>query len=69
MVSFRSNLHSILDLLLHRKGVVLFRWILDSAQDSDLAHFFGDLRQSEELSEIKPPVGVLEIFHSGIAGI
>ena len=43
--------------------------MVDKAQDSDLAHFFGDLRQSEELSEIKPPVGVLEIFHSGIAGI
>ena len=29
---------------------------MDSAQASDLAHFFGDLSQSEKFSEIYPPV-------------
>ena len=29
---------------------------MDSAQDSDLAHFLGDLSQCEKLSEIKPPL-------------
>ena len=29
---------------------------MDSAQESDLAPFFGDLSQSEKLSEIKPPL-------------
>ena len=30
-----------------------FRWILDSAQDSNLAQFFRDWSQSKKLSEIK----------------
>ena len=29
---------------------------MDSAQGSDLAPFFGDLRQSDNISEIKPPL-------------
>ena len=29
---------------------------MDSAQDSDLAPFLGDMSQSEKLSEIKPPL-------------
>ena len=28
----------------------------EEAQDSDLAHIFGDLSQSENISEIKPPL-------------
>ena len=31
-------------------------FLLDSAQRSDLALFMGDLSQSENLSEIKPPL-------------
>ena len=31
---------------------------MDSAQDSDLAHFFEDWSQSEKLSEIRPPLVV-----------
>ena len=33
---------------------------LDSAQGLDLASFFGNLSQSEKLSEIKPPLGYLK---------
>ena len=33
---------------------------LDSAQDSDLAPFLGDLSPSEKLSEIKPPLGKVQ---------
>jgi hypothetical protein len=29
---------------------------MNSAQDSDLALFFGDLSQNEKLSETKPPL-------------
>ena len=29
---------------------------MDSAQNSDLVLFFGDMYQSEKLSEIKPPL-------------
>ena len=39
----------------HYSEHLLFRWIC-SAQDSDLAPFFGDLSQIEKLSEIKPPL-------------
>ena len=30
--------------------------LVDIAQESDLAPFYGDLRQSEKLSVIKPPL-------------
>ena len=29
---------------------------MDSAQEDDFHHFFGDLNQSKKLSEIKPPL-------------
>ena len=35
---------------------------MDSAQDIDLAPFFGDLSQSKKLSEIKPPLETTEEF-------
>ena len=38
---------------------------MDSTQDSDLAPIFGDLSQSEKLSEIKPP---LKLYNGSIRG-
>ena len=39
---------------------------MDSAQESDLAPFFGDLSQSEKLSEIKPPLQYLNREIEGV---
>jgi hypothetical protein len=38
---------------------------VDSAQDRDLAPIFGDLSQSEKLSEIKPPLKTLQWISMG----
>ena len=38
--------------LISKKGATL----REAAQGYDLAHFFGDLSQSEKYSEIKPPL-------------
>ena len=35
----------------------------DSAQESDLAPFFGDLSQREKFSEIKPHIGLKKSIH------
>jgi hypothetical protein len=35
---------------------------MDSAQNSDLVYFLGDWKQSEKLSEIKPPLKGHYIF-------
>ena len=46
---------------LQKKGAKsLFRFIVQ-AKGSDLAFIFGDLSQSEKLSEIKPPLEIIEI--------
>ena len=41
----------------------------DSAEDRDLASFFGDLSQSEKLSEIRPPLALhfAKIENKGIS--
>ena len=36
----------------------------DSAQESDLAPFFGDLNPSERLSEIEPPLSQCTALHA-----
>ena len=56
-----SNLNTKLPNYVHSWALSLF---MQSSQESDLAALFGDVSQSEKLSEIKPPLESRSLFLS-----